>query len=133
MDTPRNPILSVAMITFDGDALRHGYQTRRRNFAMKRKSVGAKIIAVVMLSMLMIMLSSCNGADKKASAISTSSAVAEATITAEPLSVVGNTEHVEGKVYTFDKTILKWENTKTSASLTSKCKRPLSTSNHLGT
>lgn len=70
---------------------------------MKRKSVGAKIIAVVMLSMLMIMLSSCNGADKKASAISTSSAVAEATITAEPLSVVGNTEHVEGKVYTFDK------------------------------
>ena len=70
---------------------------------MERKSVGAKIIAVVMLSMLMIMLSSCNGADKKASAISISSAVAEATITAEPLSVVGNTEHVEGKVYTFDK------------------------------
>ena len=70
---------------------------------MKRKSVGAKIIAVVMLSMLMILLIGCNGADKKVSAISTSSAVAEAAETAEPLSVAGNTEHVEGKVYTFDK------------------------------
>ena len=70
---------------------------------MKRKSVGAKIIAVVMLSMLMILLTGCNGADKKVSAISTSSAVAEAAETAEPLSVAGNTEHVEGKVYTFDK------------------------------
>lgn len=70
---------------------------------MKRKSVGAKIIAVVMLSMLMILLTSCNGADKKASTISTAAAVAEAAETAEPLNVVGITQHVEGKVYTFDK------------------------------
>lgn len=70
---------------------------------MKRKSVGAKIIAVVMLSMLMILLTGCNGADKKASTISTAAAVAEAAETAEPLNVVGITQHVEGKVYTFDK------------------------------
>ena len=70
---------------------------------MKRKSMGAKIVAVVMLSMLMILLTGCNGADKKVSAISTSSALAETAETAEPLSAAGNTEHVEGKVYTFDK------------------------------
>jgi len=69
----------------------------------KRKSVGAKIIAVVILSMLMILLTGCNGADKKASTISTAAAVAEAAETAEPLNVVGITQHVEGKVYTFDK------------------------------
>ena len=70
---------------------------------MKRKSVGAKIIAVVMLSMLMILLTGCNGADKKASTISTAAAVAEAAETAEPLNVVGITQHVEGNIYTFDK------------------------------
>ena len=67
---------------------------------MKRKKVGARIIAVALLSLLMILLTGCNGGKKEASALSTSSAVAEA---AEPLSVAGNTEHVEGKVYTFDK------------------------------
>ena len=68
---------------------------------MKQTKAGAKIIAVIMLFMLMILLTGCNGA--KEASISTSSAVAEATETAKPLSVVGITEHVEGRVYTFDK------------------------------
>ena len=70
---------------------------------MKRKKVGARIIAAAFLSLLMILLTGCNGDKKEASTFSTSSAVAEATKTAEPLSVAGNTEYVEGKVYTFDK------------------------------
>lgn len=59
------------------------------------KKVGAKAIV---LSMLMMLLTGCNVANKNASASSTSAAVAE---TVQPLSVVGNTEQVEGKVYTF--------------------------------
>lgn len=70
---------------------------------MKRKKVGAMIIEAVLLSMIMILLTGCNGANKEASALSTSSAVAEAAETTELLSVAGNTEQVEGKVYTFDK------------------------------
>lgn len=73
---------------------------------MKRKKLGARIIAVALLSMLMILLTGCNGDNKKASAISTSSAIAESPETLVPLSVAGNTEHVEGKVYTFDKVML---------------------------
>ena len=68
---------------------------------MKQTKAGAKIIAVIMLFMLMNLLTGCNGA--KEASISTSSAVAEATETTKPLSVVGITEHVEGRVYTFDK------------------------------
>ena len=59
------------------------------------KKVGAKAIV---LSMLMMLLTGCNVANKNASASSTSAAVAE---TVQPLSGVGNTEQVEGKVYTF--------------------------------
>lgn len=70
---------------------------------MKRKKVEARIIATALLSMLMILLTGCNGSNKEASALSTSSAVAEAAVTAEPLSITGNTENIEGKVYTFDK------------------------------
>lgn len=70
---------------------------------MKRKRVGIKIIAAALLSMLMILLTSCNGANKEASAISAWTAIAEAAETIEPLSIAGNIEHVEGKVYTFDK------------------------------
>lgn len=50
--------------------------------------------------MPMILLTGCNGANKEASAIFTSSAIAE---TAEWAGNAVNTEHVEGKVYTFDK------------------------------
>ncbi len=69
---------------------------------MKPKKLGARIIVVALLSMLMILLTGCNGANKEAS-VSTSSAIAEATETAVSLSNAGNTEHVKGKVYTFDK------------------------------
>lgn len=70
---------------------------------MKRKKVGARIIEVVLLSLIMILLTGCNSNKNEASALSTSSAVAEAAETTESPSIAGNTEHVEGKVYTFDK------------------------------
>ena len=92
---------------FDGILLLGQFASRtpdlREEFAMKRKKVGAMIIESVLLSMIMILLTGCNGTNKEASALSTSSAVAEAAETTELLSVAGNTEQVEGKVYTFDK------------------------------
>ena len=54
----------------------------------------------MLLSMPMILLTGCNGANKEASAIFASSAIAE---TAEWAGNAVNVEHVEGKVYTFDK------------------------------
>ena len=67
---------------------------------MKRKRLRAQLIAATLLSMPMFLLTGCNGANKEASAVFTSSAISE---TAEPASNAVNTEHVEGKVYTFDK------------------------------
>ncbi len=62
---------------------------------MKRKKVGARIIATALLFVLMVLLTGCNSANKEASAI------AEAAENAVPPSITGNTEHIEGKVYTF--------------------------------
>lgn len=67
---------------------------------MKRKRLRARLIAAMLLSMPMLLLTGCNDANKEASAIFASSAIAE---TAEPAGNAVNTEHVEGKVYTFDK------------------------------
>lgn len=67
---------------------------------MKRKRLRAQLIAAMLLSMPMILLTGCNGANKEASAIFASSAIAE---TAGWAGNAVNIEHVEGKVYTFDK------------------------------
>lgn len=64
---------------------------------MKRKKTGARIIAAVLLPMLIILVASCNVISKE------SSAIAEASEATESASITGNTEHIAGKVYTFDK------------------------------
>ena len=70
---------------------------------MKRKKVGARIIAAALLSLLIILLNGCNGDRKETSALSTSLSVAEAAETADPQSFADNSLLIEGKVYTFER------------------------------
>lgn len=70
---------------------------------MKQKKFGTRTIAAAALLMLTTLLIGCNDADKEASVIPASSAVAEAAETTAPLNIAGNTEFAEGKVYAFDK------------------------------